>query len=62
MLLSGTLALALVVVAALGSWLYLDHRGTRTEAEKAPIQATALDAFLVARSVGTVSPSGRVRV
>jgi len=38
-LLSVALALALVAVAALGTWLYLDHRDTRTEAEKGRVAA-----------------------
>lgn len=64
-LLSGALAVALATIAVLGTWLYLDHRDTRTVEEKAAIAAVmayvdAANAHDIDGMLANLAPAGKV--
>jgi hypothetical protein len=64
-LLAGALTVALVAVAGLGAWLYVDHRDTRTAAEKARTSAAmawvnAMNAHDLAALHRSMTTTGRV--
>jgi hypothetical protein len=63
--LAAGLALALAAVAALGTWVYLDHRDTRSDEDRALVAAatafvTASNAHDVGALMKTLTPTGRM--